>query len=133
CMVPGRADGFGLVAARRLLRGAGEGRGCPAGTRAVAEWFPAKERSTAMGIINAGTAVGMVVAPPLIALLLAVTSWRSIFFVTGALGLAWTGWWRRDYFPPEEHPKLGDEERAQIRSVLQARPAGQRELGWLQL
>ena len=41
--------------------------GFPAATKAVAEWFPARERSTAMGIINAGTAIGAVVAPPLIA------------------------------------------------------------------
>jgi ACS family hexuronate transporter-like MFS transporter len=133
CMSHGLATSFVLLATCRLLLGAGEGGGFPAATRAVAEWFPAKERSTAMGIMNAGTAVGMVAAPPLIALLLSFTSWRSIFFVTGALGLAWTGWWRRDYFPPEEHPKLGDEERAQLRSVLQARPAGHREMGWLQL
>jgi ACS family hexuronate transporter-like MFS transporter len=133
CMSHGLATSFVLLAACRLLLGAGEGGGFPAATRAVAEWFPATERSTAMGIVNAGTAVGMVVAPPLIALLLSFTSWRSIFFVTGALGLAWTVWWRRNYFPPEEHPKLGDEERAHLRFVLQARPAGERELGWLQL
>jgi ACS family hexuronate transporter-like MFS transporter len=133
CMSHGLATSFVLLAACRLLLGTGEGGGFPAATRAVAEWFPTKERSTAMGIMNAGTAVGMVVAPPLIALLLSVTSWRSIFFVTGALGLAWTVWWRRDYFPPEEHPKLGDEERAQLRSILQARPAGEKKLGWLQL
>ncbi|PYQ10312.1 MAG: MFS transporter [Acidobacteria bacterium] len=133
CMSHGLATSFVLLAACRLLLGAGEGGGFPAATRAVAEWFPTKERSTAMGIMNAGTAVGMVVAPPLIALLLSFTSWRSIFVVTGALGLAWTVWWRRDYFPPQEHAKLGDEERAQLRSVLQARPAGQKELGWLPL
>ena len=133
CMSHGLATSFVLLAACRLLLGAGEGGGFPAATRAVAEWFPTKERSTAMGIMNAGTAVGMVVAPPLIALLLSFTSWRSIFVVTGALGLAWTVWWRRDYFPPQEHAKLGDEERAQLRSVLQARPAGQKERGWLPL
>jgi ACS family hexuronate transporter-like MFS transporter len=127
------ATSFGLLAACRLLLGAGEGGGFPAATRVVAEWFPVKERSTAMGIMNAGTAVGMVVAPPLIALLLSFTSWRLIFLVTGALGLAWTAWWWRDYFPPEEHPKLGDEERAQLRSVVQAGSARERELGWLQL
>jgi MFS transporter, ACS family, hexuronate transporter len=127
------ATSFGLLAACRLLLGAGEGGGFPAATRVVAEWFPVKERSTAMGIMNAGTAVGMVVAPPLIALLLSFTSWRFIFLVTGALGLAWTAWWWRDYFPPEEHPKLGDDERAQIRSVVQAGSAREKELGWLQL
>ena len=102
------ATSFGMLAACRLLLGAGEGGGFPAATRVVAEWFPVKERSTAMGIMNAGTALGMVVAPPLIALLLSFTSWRAIFLVTGALGLLWTVWWRRDYFPPEEHPRLGD-------------------------
>ena len=56
-----------MLAASRLLLGIGEGGGFPAATRAVAEWFPVNERSTAMGIINAGTAVGAVVAPPLIA------------------------------------------------------------------
>ncbi|HEY8152071.1 MAG TPA: MFS transporter, partial [Vicinamibacteria bacterium] len=127
------ATSFGMLAACRLLLGAGEGGGFPAATRVVAEWFPVKERSTAMGIMNAGTALGMVVAPPLIALLLSFTSWRSIFVVTGALGLLWTVWWRRDYFPPEQHPRLGDEERAQLRSVVQAGPAGEKELGWLQL
>jgi MFS transporter, ACS family, hexuronate transporter len=75
----------------------------------------------------------MVVAPPLIALLLSVTSWRSIFVVTGVLGLVWTIWWRRDYFPPEEHPKLGDAERAHLQSVVQAGPAGEKAPGWLAL
>jgi MFS transporter, ACS family, aldohexuronate transporter len=99
----------------------------------VAEWFPVKERSTAMGIMNAGTAVGMVVAPPLIALLLAFTSWRAIFVVTGAVGLMWTVWWRQLYFPPEEHPRLGEEERARLHSVVQPRAAGEQAPGWLTL
>jgi ACS family hexuronate transporter-like MFS transporter len=133
CASHGLATSFGLLAASRLLLGAGEGGGFPAATRAVAEWFPVKERSTAMGIMNAGTAVGMVLAPPLIALMLSFTSWRSIFFVTGALGLVWTVWWRREYFPPEEHPRLGERERAQLQSVLTSGPAPEKQLGWLQL
>ena len=133
CASHGLATNFGLLAASRLLLGAGEGGGFPAATRAVAEWFPVKERSTAMGIMNAGTAVGMVIAPPLIALLLSFTSWRSIFFVTGVLGLGWAAWWWREYFPPEQHPKLGDHERAELESVLHPGPAGEVTLGWLQL
>src|SRR5688572_24329552 len=106
CAGHGFAANFVMLAACRLLLGAGEGGGFPAATRVVAEWFPVKERSTAMGIMNAGTAVGMIVAPPLIALVLSFASWRWIFFVTGAAGLLWTLWWRRDYFPPEQHPGL---------------------------
>ena len=64
------ATGFGMLMASRFLLGMGEGGGFPTATRAVAEWFPAKERASAMGIINAGTAVGAVIAPPLIAIVL---------------------------------------------------------------
>ena len=51
----------------RFLLGACEAANYPAALKAVAEWFPVKERSMAMGIINGGTAVGAVIAPPLIA------------------------------------------------------------------
>src|SRR5262249_51817513 len=72
------------------------------------EWFPVHQRSTAMGMINAGTAVGAVAAPPLIALVLTsgnwfgLAPWRWVFFVTGGIGLVWTlGWWIF-YQPPDE-------------------------------
>jgi ACS family hexuronate transporter-like MFS transporter len=96
----GLATGFRSLLVCRFLLGMGEGGGFPAATKAVSEWFPASERSTAMGIINAGTAVGAVIAPPAIALILQVGSWRWVFFATGAVGLAWTLWWVRDYRTP---------------------------------
>ncbi len=67
CASHGLATGFWVLAVSRLLLGLGEGGGFPAATKAVAEWFPVRERSTAMGLINAGTAVGAVIAPPAIA------------------------------------------------------------------
>ncbi|MGD0481600.1 MAG: MFS transporter, partial [Terracidiphilus sp.] len=54
-------------------------------------------RSTAMGIINAGTAVGSVLAPPLIGLVLLTSGWRMVFFAAGAAGLAWVAWWYASY------------------------------------
>jgi ACS family hexuronate transporter-like MFS transporter len=133
CAGHGLAANIIMLAVCRLLLGAGEGGGFPAATRAVAEWFPVKERSTAMGIMNAGTAVGMIVAPPLVALVLSFASWRWIFFITGAAGLMWTLWWRHEYFAPEQHPKLGDAERAELQSVLRPFDTTERKLGWLQL
>lgn len=96
-----------MLVASRCLLGMGEGGGFPAATRVVAEWFPVNERSTAMGIINAGTAVGAVVAPWLIWVVLNYTgwfglaSWRWVFFSTGALGLLWAAWWWCSYRAPE--------------------------------
>jgi len=100
CISQGFALSFAMLAISRFLLGMGEGGGFPAATRAVTEWFPVKERATAMGIINGGTAVGAVLAPPLIAAILAFTSWRWIFFLTGAIGGLWTIWWRLAYFVP---------------------------------
>jgi MFS transporter, ACS family, hexuronate transporter len=102
CLSHGLAANFAMLVTSRFLLGMGEGGGFPAATRAVAEWFPLKERSTAMGIINAGTAVGAVAAPPLIAGILLVANWRWIFIVTGALGLLWIAWWRASYYSPEQ-------------------------------
>ena len=100
CASHGLATGFGLLAASRFALGLGEGGGFPAATKAVAEWFAAGERATAMGIINAGTAVGAVCAPPLIALIISGLSWRWVFLLSGAIGLLWCIWWLRDYRSP---------------------------------
>src|SRR6185503_6144121 len=105
--------------------GVGEGGGFPAATRAVAEWFPVKERSTAMGIINAGTGLGGILAPPLIAWVITsiawfgISPWRWVFFITGAMGLVWTILWVRDYYSPATHPHLQSAEREHLRSVLE--------------
>ena len=98
CASHALATSFAMLMGSRFLLGMGEGGGFPAATRAVAEWFPTKDRATAMGIINAGSAVGAVVAPPLIAIILTTLNWRWIFPITGGLGLLWTLWWRRTYF-----------------------------------
>ena len=64
CASHGLAGGVVALAASRLLLGIGEGGGFPAATRAVAEWFGPRDRAAAIGLVNAGTAVGAVVAPP---------------------------------------------------------------------
>jgi len=102
CASHALATGFAMLAISRFLLGVGEGGGFPAATRAVAEWFPTQERATAMGLINAGTAVGAMVAPPLIAVVLGVTNWRWIFLLAGAFGLLWTAWWQWSYRPASE-------------------------------
>src|SRR5260370_25895211 len=55
-----------------------------------------------MGMINAGTAVGAVVAPPAIAAILGVAGWRWVFFLSGAAGLVWTMVWARRYAAPPD-------------------------------
>jgi MFS transporter, ACS family, hexuronate transporter len=133
CASHGLATSVAMLAASRFLLGMGEGGGFPAATRAVAEWFPVHERSTAMGIINAGTAVGGVLAPPLIALVLSWADWRSVFYLTGLVGVAWTLWWWGEYFVPAEHPRLHEPERQLLVPVINASTGAERTPGWLSL
>ena len=95
CASHSLAAGVVMLAVSRLLLGAGEGGGFPAATKVIAEWFPVGERSTAMGLVNAGTAIGAVVAPPLIAAIVIYSNWRMVFIACGVAGLAWSWWWWR--------------------------------------
>jgi ACS family hexuronate transporter-like MFS transporter len=112
CAAHGLATDLRSFTVSRFLLGAGEGGGFPAATKAVAEWFPVRERSTAMGIINAGTALGAVIAPPLIAGLILYANWRWAFVVCGGLGLAWTAWWAWTYHAPVEEARASTANRA---------------------
>ncbi len=133
CAAQGLATSVAMLGVFRFLLGIGEGGGFPAATKAVAEWFPTRERSLAMGIINGGTAVGAVAAPPLIAVIITFGGWRWVFFVVGALGLLWTVWWVRAYFPPASHSKLGPAERQEISEVFSHESEEKVAISWLRL
>lgn len=105
----------GFIFARMAL-GVGEGGAFPGGIKAVAEWFPKKERALATGIFNAGTNIGAIVTPlvvPWIVLDLAM-GWRGAFIVTGIAGLIWLPIWLLIYRSPREHSKINASELAHI-------------------
>ncbi|HXY68184.1 MAG TPA: MFS transporter [Gemmatimonadales bacterium] len=102
------------LAALRGLLGFAEGSANPAGMKATAEWFPAKERGLAGGVYNIGASVGSMLAPPLVVWAILAVNWRFAFVVTGALGLVWVALWLAFYQPLGRHPALSDAERAHI-------------------
>lgn len=86
--------GAGDLTLFRLLLGAGEGGCFPGAARGILEWFPAKERSFAMGIATTGgSALGAVLAPPLIVWVAGHMGWRGAFLMTGLIGVAWLAAW----------------------------------------
>jgi ACS family hexuronate transporter-like MFS transporter len=133
CASQGLAVSVPLLAVSLFLLGMGEGGGFPAATKAMAEWFPTQERSTAMGLMNAGTAVGAVAAPPLIAITLAHLSWRWVFFLSGAVGLVWTLAWIRIYHPAATHPDLSAGERQELAEVLAPKVETGERIRWIDL
>jgi ACS family hexuronate transporter-like MFS transporter len=111
--------GLGLF---RFLLGMGEGGGFPGSGKAVAEWFPPRERSLAFGVFNTGSALGAVIAPPLIALIVGALGWRWVFFLTGGVGFVWGVVWLKFYQPPAANRFISPQERELILSAL-ATPA----------
>jgi ACS family hexuronate transporter-like MFS transporter len=117
------ARGVGGFFAARAFLGVTEAVNFPAAYKVVAEWFPRAERSMASGFITAGTGIGAIVAPPLIALLIGVFDdlharglspthgWQAAFVVPGVLGLAWVWIWNRHFQLPEHDPAIGADER----------------------
>ncbi len=97
CALHSLATGFTLLLIARFLLGAGEGGAFPAATRVVAEWIEPQERSTAMGVINAGTAIGSLLAPSIIGVILLRSGWRAVFLAAGSAGLCWALWWAVSY------------------------------------
>jgi MFS transporter, ACS family, hexuronate transporter len=100
----------------RGLLGFSEGSANPAGMKATAEWFPARERGIAGGIYNIGASFGSMVAAPLVAWAILSYNWQASFLITGGLGLVWVVLWLLFYQPPEKHPALSDRERDYISS-----------------
>jgi ACS family hexuronate transporter-like MFS transporter len=98
----------------RFVLGFGEAGNWPGAAKSIAEWFPVKERALGMGIFNTGAAVGGALSPPFIAWLATTWGWRPTFVVTAALGFAWLALWLFLYRLPQEHPWLGEGERAYI-------------------
>jgi ACS family hexuronate transporter-like MFS transporter len=105
----------GFIAARLLL-GLGEGGNFPAGLKAIAEWFPQRERALATGILTAGSNVGAVVTPLIVPAITVALGWRASFVVTGSLSLVWLIFWMKIYRRPEEHPRVRAAELALINS-----------------
>lgn len=112
----GFANGWMSLAALRGLMGLSEAVAIPAGMKVVAEWFPNKEKSVAVGYFNAGTSLGSLLAPPLVVFLSLHYGWRSAFAVTGALGFFWAAAWFLFYRSPAEHTRISDNERDAILS-----------------
>jgi MFS transporter, ACS family, hexuronate transporter len=103
---------FGLF---RALLGVGEAGNWPGATKAIAEWFPVRERALGQGIFGAGASIGSIIAPPLVAFLYATAGWKSTFILIGALGLVWIVPWLIVYRAgPDTHPWISEQERAYI-------------------
>ena len=106
----------GFMVARSAL-GFGESGVFPASIKSVAEWFPKKERSLAIGIFNAGSNAGAIITPLVVPWITIHWGWRWAFVITGGLGFLWLIAWLLVYRKPEEHSQLSRTELQYIRGT----------------
>lgn len=100
----------------RFILGLGEAGNWPGAAKAVAEWFPVRERAFGMAIFNSGASIGAVVAPPMIVWVALRYGWRYAFFIGAGLSTLVMIAWFFFYRSPSEHPNLSEEERQHILS-----------------
>ncbi|HXC34038.1 MAG TPA: MFS transporter [Verrucomicrobiae bacterium] len=86
----------------RTALGLGESANFPACSKAAAEWFPADERATAMGIVNAGTNLANIFGPPLFIIIALKFGWQACFAIMGGLGFLWLPFWFLTYRLPKQ-------------------------------
>jgi ACS family hexuronate transporter-like MFS transporter len=89
----------GFVRARMAL-GLGEGGNFPSAVKAVALWFPKKERALATALFNSGANVGAIIAPALVPPIALAWGWQAAFVAAGAVGFLWLGLWFAFYEIP---------------------------------
>src|SRR3989454_8778395 len=100
------ARGLATLSVFRFVLGLGEAGNWPGAAKAVAEWFPVRERAFAMAIFNSGSTLGAVVAPPLIVWVALRFGWRSAFFIGAGLSAIVMVLWALFFRLPADHPRL---------------------------
>ncbi len=110
----GRWIGFAIA---RFSLAVGQSGNFPSAIKAVAEWFPKKERALAVGIFNGGANMGTILAPLIIpGLVLLAGTWQIAFLWTIPISLLWMVLWFFNYKRPEQHKRVSREELAHINS-----------------
>jgi ACS family hexuronate transporter-like MFS transporter len=117
----------------RFILGIGEAGNWPGAAKAVAEWFPVRERAFAMAIFNSGSTLGAVIAPPVIAWVALSFGWRKAFFIGAGLSALMMLAWYFYYYTPDRHPKLSATEREYIASGQSPDDATAVRRPWLSL
>jgi ACS family hexuronate transporter-like MFS transporter len=113
-MICGLAQGIFSFSLFRFVLGLGESGNWPVSVKAVSEWFTAKQRSLAVAYFSAGSGVGAMLAPILIAQAIIWFGWRWSFIVIGFAGFLWLPLWIWFYRSPHNHWLISKQELAEI-------------------
>jgi ACS family hexuronate transporter-like MFS transporter len=117
----------------RVALGLGEGGNFPSAIKAVALWFPKRERATATAIFNSGTNVGAMVAPLMVIPIALSLGWHWTFIIAGLAGFVWLFFWFPFYNVPEKIKAANAAELAHIRSDQDDSSRDGEKVSWFSL
>jgi ACS family D-galactonate transporter-like MFS transporter len=109
-LLQGVLKGFAILFTLRLATGAFEAPSYPINNRIVTTWFPDKERASAIATYTSGQFIGLAFLTPALATIEHFLSWRGLFIITGAVGIAWGITWYFFYRDPLEHTTVNKAE-----------------------
>ena len=117
-------------AVARFSLAVGQSGNFPSAIKAVAEWFPKKDRALAVGIFNGGSNVGTILSPLIIpVLVLNFDTWRVGFLWTFPISMIWMLLWLKYFRRPEQSPNVSAEELQYINSDSDENE-GTEKVGW---
>lgn len=111
----------------------GEAGNWPGAAKAIAQWFPVRERALGMAIFNSGVAVGGIVAPLAITWLQGEVGWRWSRVAIGSTGFLWLAAWLLMFDLPARHRRITDAELAHILDDASAAPPAGARVSWGEL
>ena len=123
---------IGFAVARFSLA-VGQSGNFPSAIKAVAEWFPKKDRALAVGIFNGGANMGTILAPLIIPpLVLGFNNWRVGFLWTFPISIIWVLLWLKYFRRPEQSQNVSPEELQYINSDSE-QEEGIEKMGWKEI
>ncbi len=115
-ILQGFASAFAMLLSLRVLLGALEAPAYPTLNRVVTTWFPDSERARAIATYTSGQYVGLAFLTPALVLTQQHFGWQGVFFLTGAIGIAWGFVWYALYREPSEASDVNEAELETIRA-----------------
>jgi len=128
----GFASSVASFMAARVVLGVGEAGHFPSVVRASSEWFPQKERALAIGWVNSGTTIGVILTAPTLAFFMnwLGLGWRETFIWSGLFGVILLVLWLKLYSNPRESGTVSEAELAWIEHDP---PEKIQQVSWLKL
>jgi len=114
---------MGQFSLARIALGATESLGTPTAIKTIAALFTARERSAALGGMNAAGNVGAIITPLFVPTLALTWGWQSAFLVTGGAGILWVAAWQWAARGASDPPDQPDPQ-----SMLRGQPLRWREV-----